>query len=220
MSKNFTRRQFLFTSAATAVGAALAACAQPAAPAAPVATEPTAVPAAPDAPAAPAAPTAPEPTAVPVEPEAANEAPMLAEMVADGTLPPLEERLPVNPLVLAPIHGIGAYGGTLRTFSNNLGNHWEECQYGHSALRWIDDGLGIEPGHVETWTANADNTEWTLNFRKGLKWSDGEPCTVDDVLFWWEDLVKNPDHSDAPPDFGSAGGELAEIGPQTASARR
>jgi len=213
MSKNLTRRQFLFVSAASAVGTALAACAQPAQPPAePVAGQPPAEPTA--APVAPTAiPTRPPATAVPtLAPEAAaKEAPMLAEMVAAGTLPPLEERLPVAPLVLAPIHGIGKYGGTMRTFSNNLGNHWEECQYGNSPLRWIDDGLGIAPGHVETWSANDDNTEWTLNFRKGLKWSDGEPCTVDDVLFWWEDLVKNPDHSDAPPDFGSAGGELAEF---------
>ncbi len=213
MSRNLTRRQFLYTTALTAAGAALAACAQPAAtPAAPApttapatsapATQPTAIPT-----------QAAEATAVPtMAPEAeAKEAPMLAEKVAKGELPPLKDRLPVSPLVLSPIHGIGKYGGTLRTFSNNLGNHWEECQYGHSPLRWIDDGLGIAPGHVESWTTNADNTEWTLNFRKGLKWSDGEPCTVDDVLFWWEDLVINPDQSDNPPDFGSAGGELAEF---------
>src|SRR5690606_1154854 len=31
-----------------------------------------------------------------------NEAPMLAEMVAAGELPPVEERLPVNPLVIEP----------------------------------------------------------------------------------------------------------------------
>jgi len=136
---------------------------------------------------------------------------MLAEMVEAGTLPPLEERLPANALVLAPIHEIGKYGGTIRTFSHNLGNHWQECQYGNSPLRWIDDGLGIAPGHAESWSTNEDNSEWTINFRKGLKWSDGEPCTVDDVLFWWEDLVLNPDHSDAPPDFGSAGGQLAQF---------
>jgi len=212
MSRNLTRREFLFTSALTAAGAALAACAGPAA--APATTAPVAQPTTAPAVQPTAIPTQAAPaTAVPtLAPEAAGkEAPMLAERVAKGELPPVKERLPVNPLVLAPIHGIGKYGGTLRTFSNNLGNHWEECQYGHSPLRWIDDGLGIAPGHVESWTANADNSEWTLNFRKGLKWSDGEPCTVDDVLFWWEDLVINPDQSDNPPDFGTAGGKLAEF---------
>ena len=56
---------------------------------------------------------------------------------------------------------------------------WHESQYGHSALRWIDDGLGIAPGMVEEWESNADASEWTLYFRKGLKWSDGSHCTVD-----------------------------------------
>ena len=43
-----------------------------------------------------------------------NEAPMLADMVAAGDLPPVEERLPDNPLVLEPFEEIGTYGGTLR----------------------------------------------------------------------------------------------------------
>lgn len=210
-----TRREFLFGSAMAAVSVALSACGG-----APKA-EPTKAPAAPtSAPVkATEAPKLPTPiptqavtaTPVPTVAAAAKEAPQLAELVKAGKLPPLKDRLPQNPLVLAPINKIGTYGGRIRTFSNNLGNHWEECQYGHSPLRWIDDGMGIAPGMCEKWETNKDNTEWTLYFRKGLKWSDGKPCTVDDVLYWWEDLVINPDHPDVPPDFGSAGGKLAEF---------
>ena len=36
-----------------------------------------------------------------------NEAPMLAEMVAAGSLPALEERLPSNPMVIEPLEQIG-----------------------------------------------------------------------------------------------------------------
>ena len=104
---------------------------------------------------------------------------MLAEMVEAGDLPIVDERLPENPLVLSPIHEIGQYGGTLRSFGSEWGGQWHESQYGHSALRWIDDGLGIAPGMVEAWESNADASEWTLYFRKGLKWSDGSPCTID-----------------------------------------
>ena len=112
-------------------------------------------------------------------------------MVKAGTLPKVEERLPKNPLVLAPVDEIGKYSSRRwRSLLPDAGwtGHFQESQYGHSALRWIDDGLGIAPGMCESWEANADNTEWTLHFREGLKWSDGEPCTVDDVLFWWNDL--------------------------------
>jgi peptide/nickel transport system substrate-binding protein len=43
-----------------------------------------------------------------------NEAPALAAMVEAGELPPVEERLPQEPLVQEVVEGIGTYGGTLR----------------------------------------------------------------------------------------------------------
>jgi len=76
--------------------------------------EPTAKPAEPTA--KPAEPTAKpaEPTAVP-EPESKyNEAPQFKEMVAAGTLPSVEERLPANPRVIEPLESIGEYGGLMR----------------------------------------------------------------------------------------------------------
>ena len=45
---------------------------------------------------------------------AAQEAPQLAEMVQAGTLPPLAERLPQDPLVIPVVDEIGRYGGVLR----------------------------------------------------------------------------------------------------------
>lgn len=195
MSK-LNRRRFLFSSAMAAAGVALASCApRPAEPAEP------AVPATP-VPVAPVAPVAP------VEPEVVieKESPMLATMVAAGTLPPLEERLPENPLVLTPLHEIGKYGGTVRTFHMNLGAGTQTWMYGPSPLRWINDGHGIAPGMVERWEANADNSEWTLHLRKGLKWSDGAPCTVDDVMYAYTDLVENEDHPDPPTEFYTGAG--------------
>ncbi len=190
------RRGFLYATAMTAVGIGLAAC---------VPSEPATEPSGATEPPA-AAPPEGKPTGV------YSEAPDLRQMAEEGSLPPVDERLPENPLVLTPVHAIGKYGGTLRSFARlDFAKYWEENQYGNSPLRWVDDGLGIAPGHCDSWSTNADNTEWIVTMRKGLKWSDGEPCTVDDVLFWWEDLVLNPDHSDNPPDFGSAGGELAQF---------
>jgi peptide/nickel transport system substrate-binding protein len=213
MVKKITRRNFLFTAAASAASVALAACgATPTAE--PEAEEPTPEPE-PTNTTAPAVEETPKPTGTPVPtmaPETRyNEAPMLAQMVEAGDLPPVDERLPATPLVLSPLHGIGQYGGKIRSFGSEWGGQWEESQYGHSPLRWIDDGLGIVPGMIESYESNDDASVWTLYFRKGLKWSDGEPCTVDDVLYWWNDLVLNEEHTDAPPDFGSAGGELAEF---------
>ena len=206
-----SRRQFLYASAMAAAGVVLSSCAGKETAEAPTA-EPTkaqAVEATPTPIPVEKATATPKPTPKPVS--KFNEAPQFAEMVKNGELPPVDERLPANPLVLSPLNEIGTYGGTVRTFYHWEG-YWAECQYGHSAVRWIDDGMDIAQGTCESWDTNEDNSEWTLYFRKGLKWSDGEPVTVDDVLFWWNDMVLNPDHSDAPPDFGtSAAGTLVEF---------
>ena len=39
---------------------------------------------------------------------------MLADMVASGDLPSVEERLPINPIVIKPEEAVGKYGGALR----------------------------------------------------------------------------------------------------------
>ena len=53
-----------------------------------------------------------------------SEAPMLAALVAAGTLPPVDERLPLEPVVVEPIEAIGTYGGSLAVqISNPRG--WE-----------------------------------------------------------------------------------------------
>lgn len=117
-----------------------------------------------------------------------TEAPMLAERVAAGELPPVEERLPENPLVVEPIDSIGEYGGTWRRAFRGIADFHA---YGRTVydpvLRWPRDPKDpVQPGLAERWEWNEDNTELTLFFRKGLKWSDGAPWTVDDVIFWWE----------------------------------
>lgn len=115
---------------------------------------------------------------------------MLAKLVQEGKLPPVEERLPKNPYT--PPHSwltVGKYGGVLKkTYNNNWGitGFIHEMQYGSSPLRWLRDGLAIGPGWVESWEANADASKWTFKMREGIKWSDGQPFTTRDIQYWWE----------------------------------
>ncbi|MDB5562210.1 MAG: hypothetical protein JWN11_1628, partial [Hyphomicrobiales bacterium] len=44
-----------------------------------------------------------------------NQAPQLQAKVADGVLPPVEQRLPAEPLQLQPLSEVGTYGGEMRT---------------------------------------------------------------------------------------------------------
>jgi peptide/nickel transport system substrate-binding protein len=50
-----------------------------------------------------------------------------------------------------------------------------------------------EPVLAESWTISDDNLSIIFTIREGLKWSDGQPLTVDDVLFTYKDLYLNPD---------------------------
>jgi peptide/nickel transport system substrate-binding protein len=125
---------------------------------------------------------------------------MLAEMVAAGQLPPVAERLPVEPLVVQPVERVGKYGGTWR-------HGWRGINDFHSygrmvyepMLRWPRDPADpIQPGLAKEWSWNADGTELTLTLREGLKWSDGEPFTVDDIIFWWEAIETDTNVTPAP----------------------
>jgi peptide/nickel transport system substrate-binding protein len=134
-------------------------------------------------------------------PSTFNEAPMLAEMVNAGGLPPVDERVPVNPYVLAPFDETGTYGGDIKWgFVNDWpwggGMWWLQSEY---IIGWKPDYSGVEPNLIEYWETSPDATEYTFYLRRGAKWSDGEPFTADDILFYIEDVVFNEEiTSDAP----------------------
>ncbi|HEX3812159.1 MAG TPA: ABC transporter substrate-binding protein [Mycobacteriales bacterium] len=151
-------------------------------------------------------------------PKSFHESPLLASQAKSGKLPAVAKRLPEHPYVI-PHNWVqrGKYGGKLNmvVFSSQgaaAADSNREFFYGFSPLRYINDGQDIGPGLVETWTSNPDASEWTLNFRKGLKWSDGQPFSVDDVLFWWNDLVLPGHYAQVPPDeCRSAKGTLCKF---------
>lgn len=150
-----------------------------------------------------------------------NEAPMLAERVASGELPPVEERLPKNPLVLTQelndipsedmVLEIGQYGGTMRLadpaaeggaapevwcFSNEA----PLMTPGIDTLGEWDKGK-LVGNWLESWEANEDSTEFTFVIREGLRWSDGHPVTTEDVRFRFEDVMFNTDLTTRVPDW-------------------
>src|SRR6266403_631017 len=77
-------------------------------------------------------------------PKECHEAPMLAELVKAGKLPPVKDRLPAEPLVVKPLKEIGKYGGTWRRGFTGTGDverrHVGERQAGPPRQDRRDDG--------------------------------------------------------------------------------
>ncbi len=49
----------------------------------------------------------------------------------------------------------------------------------------------LEPALAESWEISPDKKRIVFTLRDGLKWSDGQPLTVDDVIFTYHDVYLN-----------------------------
>ncbi|MCB0063034.1 MAG: hypothetical protein KDE19_13005, partial [Caldilineaceae bacterium] len=134
---------------------------------------------------------------------ARHEAPMLVAQVDSGELPPLEERLPVNPKVVTPHEEIGRYGGNWRL--GLLGGDDSALIYrtiGYEQLmRWNLDWTEVEPNIVESVDVSDDATEFIFHMREGMKWSDGVAFTADDILWWYENIFVDEEITLSPAAF-------------------
>lgn len=143
-----------------------------------------------------------------------NENPMFAEKVKKGELPPVEERLPKEPFVVTPYDEIGTYGGTLRGISISYESGTSEIMsWRHvNMVRFDDDNSTIVPNVAKEWRWNDDFTEILFRLREGHRWSDGAPFTVDDIVFWMDDIILNEEiHKATPSPWGSMGSSVEKI---------
>jgi len=142
----------------------------------------------------------------------ASEAPMLAERVAAGELPPVAERLPESPFVQPVQSEIGSYGGTLRRVYTGRGD-----LPGFSKLSgaWLitttPDGGTLIPDLAESFTASPDGLEYTFQLRRGVKWSDGDPWDADDILWFYDNVVMNKELNPGVPSHWRVGDEPIEL---------
>ncbi|MDD9989190.1 MAG: ABC transporter substrate-binding protein [Spirochaetaceae bacterium] len=137
------------------------------------------------------------------------EAPALAEQVAAGTLPPLAERLPAEPYVVQPFGETGRYGGDLRRVYRTAS---DGLAYGRLAMETLlrfspGQGTAVEPNIARDFSVSDDGTSITVYLREGMRWSDGEPFTADDIMFWYEDWAINEELNPSPPTWMTVGGE-------------
>lgn len=241
VKRPLTRRKFIGYSAALGVGALLAACGGNAPPESPgtasatqasgPSTGATAPASATQASGSSAGATAPAPTqaagavqsraagvqyaqVVTTVPGKFNESPVLAKQVQDGKLPPLKDRLPEEPLVIKPIE-IGQYGGSMRVGNFRAAISGGDQAYGagnnQNFYRFNPDLTSAVPNVAKAITVSDDKRTYTINLRRGMKWSDGAPYTAKDVLFWYEDILLNKEISPSVGLDFRPGGKVMEL---------
>lgn len=174
-SSKITRRDFIRLSGVATAGMVAVACG--------ASGEPAPAEMAEQAEAAPAAPAAPT--------SQYSEAPMLAELVAAGELPPVDERLPTNPVILPPVEQVGRYGGTIRRGFKGVSDRWGPTKMQNESLTWYNMDLTLRPNIAESWETNEDATEWTFHLHEGLKWSDNTALDSDSFMWWYDNVFKN-----------------------------
>jgi len=142
-----------------------------------------------------------------------SQAPMLDQLVADGVLPPVEERLPEDYYVVEAVDSIGQYGGTLRTVTLAPTAYGDDTMLVSfpTLLKPSEDGTELQPEIAKDVYPNEDMSVWTMELRRGLRWSDGEPFNVDDIMFWYESELRNEEYTTWLPAHWSADGEWMEL---------
>lgn len=142
-----------------------------------------------------------------------NEPDFVKAFEAAGKLPPLAERLPKEPLVYKTANepdGTGVYGDVMRHVIGGRPegwNFWAGQSYGWGG---IDIGL-VEcltrtgplfevnaadlqpmPNLARSWEWSDDGKTLTVHLVEGAKWSDGVPFTTEDIAFYYNDIVEDP----------------------------
>jgi peptide/nickel transport system substrate-binding protein len=121
-----------------------------------------------------------------------TESPNLTTLVEQSELPPVSDRLPVNPKVRVPFYDIGVYGGKIRRAMTG------DIIQMPAVMKMKNEGLleyakpradSVEANLAESITYQEDGKVAIVRLRRGIRWSDGHPFTADDVLFYYHDVL-------------------------------
>lgn len=119
------------------------------------------------------------------------EAPVLAELVSEGKLPPVAERVGPEPVVMEGADGIGRYGGTWLRLVNSIQDfstiYWRLSA--SNLVRWSPQGYPLVPHLAKSWEISSDYRTYTFTLRRGVRWSDGVPLTSEDIVYWFQNEV-------------------------------
>jgi peptide/nickel transport system substrate-binding protein len=130
-----------------------------------------------------------------------GESAFLKDKIAAGELPPVAERLPKVPRVIntAALGGApGVQGGSLRILIGGQRDVRLIPINSYSRLVGYDRKLKLQADILESYTVEEERI-FTFRLREGHKWSSGDPFTVEDFRYCWEDVILNRDINKGGP---------------------
>ena len=116
--------------------------------------------------------------------------------------------IPEDALVVGPEFGLttlGQPGGKLvradiagpKTLNNLVSQETSSSRVTRMMYRGLVElnpiTFEVQPALAKSWEYSNDNKTVTLHLRTGVKFSNGDPFTADDVVFTFNDLIFNPD---------------------------
>ena len=145
-------------------------------------------------------------------PKTFHEAPMLTALVQAGKLPPVEQRVPQEPLVYQPVDQIGKFGGIWHRAFTGPGDAQNMERIMHDHFVFWDPGVSkVVPNIAKSWDIQDGGKTFVFHLRKGMKWSDGQPFGADDIMFWYEDEYLNTDLNPSKANWMAIGGKQGTV---------
>ena len=120
-----------------------------------------------------------------------HQAPSLDDKVASGDLPPVEAASADRPAWSSRRWKVSvnmAAPGTWARAAAAIEVIYVRTVAYQNLLRWNTDWTAVIPDVAKSYDVNDDGTVFTFHLREGMKWSDGEPFTADDILFVINDV--------------------------------
>ena len=131
-----------------------------------------------------------------------------------GYIPPIEQRLPSEPMIADLIgkgRELGHQGGTLNTMITRSKDIRQMVVYGYARLVGYDYDYSLMPDILASYEHQEFKT-FTLRLRPGHRWSDGAPFTSADFAYWWNDVANNKElNPSGPAEFLIVEGALPSV---------
>ena len=98
-------------------------------------------------------------------------------------------------MLISPVEAVGEYGGTWRMGLLHPGDTKKVFSFVEyeNLVRWDANWDTIVPNIAQFYSFDDSMKVFTFILREGMKWSDGQNFTSNDIEFWYDSILCNPD---------------------------